>query len=30
MGTWEHTSNAGMCVANTGLTNAGVRFGYKF
>jgi lipid A 3-O-deacylase len=30
MGTIEHSSHAGLCEANRGLTNAGVRFGYKF
>jgi lipid A 3-O-deacylase len=30
MGTFEHTSNAGLCDSNSGLSNAGVRFGYKF
>jgi len=26
----EHASNANLCAANRGLTNAGVKFGYKF
>jgi hypothetical protein len=30
MGTVEHNSNAGLCDNNRGLTNAGVRVGYKF
>jgi len=30
MGTIEHNSNAGLCDFNRGLTNAGVRLGYKF
>jgi len=30
MGTIEHSSNAGLCDFNRGLTNAGVRMGYKF
>jgi hypothetical protein len=30
MGTIEHMSNAGFCVENRGLTNAGVRVGYTF
>ena len=30
MGTIEHSSNAGLCDFNRGLTNAGVRIGYKF
>jgi lipid A 3-O-deacylase len=30
MGTVEHASNAGLCDKNRGITNAGVRFGYKF
>jgi hypothetical protein len=30
MGTVEHHSNAGLCDENRGLTNAGVRIGYKF
>ena len=30
MGTVEHSSNAGLCDYNRGLTNAGVRVGYKF
>jgi lipid A 3-O-deacylase len=30
MGTVEHSSNAGLCDYNRGLTNAGVRIGYKF
>ena len=28
--TWEHTSNASLCAQNDGLTNLGVRIGYKF
>jgi lipid A 3-O-deacylase len=30
MGTVEHSSNAGGCISNQGITNAGLRFGYKF
>lgn len=30
MGTVEHTSNAGFCDQNRGLTNYGVRLGYRF
>lgn len=30
MGTIDHMSNAGLCGNNRGLTNAGVRLGYKF
>lgn len=30
LGTIEHLSNAGACSQNDGLTNVGVRFGYKF
>jgi lipid A 3-O-deacylase len=30
MATVEHNSNAGLCDFNRGLTNAGVRLGYKF
>lgn len=30
IGTVEHSSNAGLCSENRGLTNAGVRIGYKF
>lgn len=30
MTTLEHVSNAGLCFANRGLTNAGVRLGYSF
>jgi lipid A 3-O-deacylase len=30
MGTFEHHSNANLCDANGGLTNLGLRFGYKF
>jgi hypothetical protein len=30
MGTVEHMSNAGLCVENRGLTNAGARIGYAF
>ena len=30
MATVEHMSNAGLCVENRGLTNAGVRLGYTF
>ncbi len=30
MGTLDHMSNAGLCVNNRGLTNAGVRLGIKF
>lgn len=30
MGTIDHMSNAGLCGTNCGLTNAGVRLGYKF
>jgi lipid A 3-O-deacylase len=30
MGTFEHHSNANLCDANGGLTNIGLRFGYKF
>jgi opacity protein-like surface antigen len=30
MGTVEHSSNAGLCDYNRGLTDAGVRIGYKF
>ena len=30
MGTVEHSSNAGLCEFNRGLTDAGVRIGYKF
>ena len=28
--TYEHTSNLGLCVANEGLSNLGLRIGYKF
>lgn len=28
--TYEHTSNAGLCQANAGLSNVGVRLGWKF
>ena len=28
--TYEHTSNAGLCEHNAGLSNVGVRFGWKF
>lgn len=28
--TWEHTSNAALCSKNDGLTNIGVRLGYRF
>ena len=28
--TYEHTSNAGLCSENAGLSNFGVRLGYKF
>jgi hypothetical protein len=30
MGTVEHLSNAGLCDANRGITNAGGRIGYRF
>jgi lipid A 3-O-deacylase len=30
MATVEHMSNAGLCVENRGLTNAGLRLGYSF
>jgi len=30
LGTIEHMSNAGFCSENDGLTNVGVRIGYKF
>jgi lipid A 3-O-deacylase len=30
MATIEHSSNAGFCSQNRGLTNAGVRLGYRF
>lgn len=30
MGTVEHFSNAGLCVQNRGVTNYGVRLGYRF
>jgi lipid A 3-O-deacylase len=30
MGTVEHSSNAGLCQPNRGLTNFGVRLGYQF
>jgi Lipid A 3-O-deacylase (PagL) len=30
MATVDHMSNAGLCDTNRGLTNAGVRLGYKF
>ncbi|HLW92541.1 MAG TPA: acyloxyacyl hydrolase [Roseiarcus sp.] len=30
MGTVEHSSNAGFCKQNRGLTNFGVRLGYRF
>lgn len=30
MGTIEHLSNAGLCDENRGITNAGVRLGYRF
>lgn len=30
MGTIEHFSNAGFCTENDGLTNVGVRVGYRF
>jgi lipid A 3-O-deacylase len=30
MGTIEHSSNAGLCVENRGVTNYGVRLGYQF
>jgi len=30
MATVEHNSNAGLCPPNRGLTNTGVRFGYRF
>jgi hypothetical protein len=30
MATVEHMSNAGLCVENRGLTNAGLRLGYTF
>ena len=30
MGTVEHMSNAGICDENDGLTNVGLRFGYRF
>ncbi|PXA97473.1 acyloxyacyl hydrolase [Nostoc sp. 3335mG] len=30
MATIEHASNANLCAGNRGLTNLGVRFGYKF
>jgi hypothetical protein len=28
--TYEHTSNLGLCGANQGLSNFGVRLGWKF
>jgi len=30
MGTFEHSSNANLCSENRGLSNLGVRIGYKF
>jgi len=30
MGTIEHSSNAGLCTENRGVTNYGMRVGYKF
>ncbi len=30
LGTIDHMSNAGLCGTNRGLTNAGIRLGYKF
>ncbi len=30
MATIDHMSNANLCVTNRGLTNAGIRLGYKF
>jgi Lipid A 3-O-deacylase (PagL) len=30
MGTLDHMSNAGICAPNRGLTNAGVRLGYRW
>jgi lipid A 3-O-deacylase len=30
MGTIEHSSNAGLCTKNRGLTNFGMRLGYRF
>ena len=30
MATIEHSSNAGLCSENRGLTNAGLRLGYRF
>jgi lipid A 3-O-deacylase len=30
MGTVEHSSNAGLCTQNRGLTNVGARIGYSF
>ena len=30
MATFEHMSNAGLCVQHRGLTNYGVRVGYVF
>lgn len=30
MATVEHASNANLCQSNRGLTNMGIRFGYKF
>jgi hypothetical protein len=30
MGTVEHISNAGLCDQNRGLTNVGLRLGYRF
>lgn len=30
MATYEHTSNAGLCQNNAGLSNAGIRAGFKF
>lgn len=30
MATWEHISNASLCSENEGLTNAGIRYGYRF
>jgi lipid A 3-O-deacylase len=30
MGTIEHSSNAGLCTKNRGLTNFGARIGYRF
>jgi hypothetical protein len=28
--TYEHTSNANLCAANQGLSNFGIRLGYRF